>query len=109
MGNGRLEVVPQVPPQEMGQTILGTNILVGTGSIDVSAYANGKTYQTTVTMHVSADLTIGHTLPANATPVSVTLNGAPAAYTVRMTNRGKEVLVDTGASSGTQTLVVTTG
>jgi hypothetical protein len=108
LGNGRLEVVPQVPPQEMGQTISGRNILVGNGSIDVSAFASGNTYRTQVTMNVSAHLTIGHTLPANANPASVTLNGAPVPYTVRVTNRGKEVLVDAGTSAGTQTLVVTT-
>lgn len=109
LGNGNLEVVPQVPPQEQGQTISGTNILLGSGSIDVSASAGGGTYKTTVTMHVSAHLTIGHTLPAGATPISVTLNGTPVTPTIRDTNRGREVLVDAGTqSSGTQTLVVTT-
>jgi hypothetical protein len=97
-----------VPPQEMGQTISGKSILVGNGSIDVSAYANASTYRTEVTMNVSAHLTIGHTIPANATPTSVTLNGAPAPYMVRMTNRGKEILVDAGTSGGTQTVVITT-
>jgi len=113
LGNGNLEVVPQVPPQEQGQTISGSNILLGSGSnagsIDVGAYAGGHTYRTTVTLRLPAHLTIGHTIPLGATPASVTLDGAPALYTIRDTNRGREVLVDAGSSEGPRTLVVTTG
>ena len=113
LGNGNLEVTPQVPPQEQGQTISGRNISLGSGSnagsIDVSAFADGSTYRTAVTMGVTAHLTIGHTLPFGAKPSSVTLNGAPVRYTIRDTNRGREVLVDAGTSGGTQTLVITTG
>jgi hypothetical protein len=105
LGNGSLEVTPQVPPSE--PRIAGTNIRLGHGYIDVSASASHGTYTTLVMPHLSADLTIGHTLPAGAKVKSVKLNGADANYTVRDTNRGREVLVKAGGS-GKQTLVVTT-
>ena len=105
LGNGALEVTPQVPPGE--PRIAGTNIRLGHGSIDVSASAAHGTYTTTVTPHLRVKLTIGHTLPAGASVKSVKLDGSGADYTVRDTNRGREVLVKARAS-GRQTLVVTT-
>jgi hypothetical protein len=106
LGNGSLEVAPQVPPNE--PRISGSNIRLGRGSIDVSARASHGTYTTTVTRHLSTKLTIGHTLPAGAHVKSATLNGRKAHYTVRDTNRGREVLVKAG-HGGRQTLVVTAG
>jgi hypothetical protein len=54
------------------------------------------------------ELLIGHTVPRDAGILSVTLNGAPIEdYQIRETNRGKEILVE-AATSGEQTLVVTT-
>jgi hypothetical protein len=105
LGNGSLEVTPQVPPGE--PRIAGTNIRLGHGYIDVSASSSHGTYTTTVTPHLSADLTIGHTLPAGAKVKSVKLNGSDADYTVRDTNRGREVLVKASTGSA-EKLVVTT-
>jgi hypothetical protein len=104
LGNGKLEVTPQVPPGSPG--IGGKNIRLGSGSIDVSASAAKGTYTTVVSPHLSADLTIGHTLPAGATVGSVKLNGSDATYTVRDTNRGREVLVH-ASGTGQQKLVIT--
>jgi hypothetical protein len=103
LGNGSLEVTPQVPPGEPG--IAGRNIRLGHGSIDVSASAAHGQYTTTVTPHLHVRLTIGHTLPAGASVKSVRLNGSKADYTVRDTNRGREVLVK-ATGSGEQKLVV---
>ena len=50
---------------------------------------------------------IGHTLPRGATVAAVTLDGTPAAFTARTTNRGVEVTVPT--TPGAHTLVVTAG
>ncbi|HEY7632999.1 MAG TPA: hypothetical protein VH817_20000 [Thermoleophilaceae bacterium] len=106
LGNGKLEVTPQVPPGE--PRIAGSNIRLGHGSIDVSASAAHGTYTTTVSPHLQVQLTIGQTLPAGADVRSVKLNGHTAHYTVRDTNRGREVLVKAG-DSGKQTLVVASG
>jgi hypothetical protein len=106
LGNGKLEVTPQVPPGE--PRIAGSNIRLGHGSIDVSASVSHGTYTTTVSPHLQVQLTIGQTLPAGADVRSVKLNGHTAHYTVRDTNRGREVLVKAG-DSGKQTLVVASG
>jgi hypothetical protein len=106
LGNGSLEVTPQVPPGE--PRIAGSNIRLGRGYIDVTASAAHDTYTTTVTPHLQVSLTIGHTLPSGASVKSVKLNGRSANYTVRDTNRGREVLV-AAPDSGTQKLVVTAG
>src|SRR4029453_18170809 len=106
LGRGDLEVVPQVPDGQ--QRAAGSNIRLGTGSVDVAAERSASTLTTTVTRHLSADLLIGHVLPQGAQVSSVTLNGmATTAYEVRSTARGEEVVVDTGTVTGTSTLMVT--
>jgi hypothetical protein len=105
LGFGRLEVVPQVP---QGQTrVAGSNILVGNGAVDVTATHTGNVFTATVQAKVKADLTVGQTVPDGASVSSVTLNGQQVHFTVRDTNRGQEVLVDTHGG-GSQNLVVTT-
>jgi len=105
MGRSRLEVTPQVPPGSPG--IAGSDIRVGGGSVDVSASAGAGAYRTTVTAHVTAALTIGHTLPLGTSIRGVRLNGTPVDYRQRVTNRGREVLV-TASGGGSQELVVST-
>jgi hypothetical protein len=116
MGRAQLEVVPQVPPDLPG--VSGKKILLGEagGSVAVSAEAGENTYTTRVEpdqilQPALQELTIGHTVPRRAEVTSVELNGAPVEnYETRVTNRGKEVLVDaTGGPAGEQTLVVETG
>ena len=104
---GRLSVVPQVPDGQT--TVAGSNVLVGDGSVDVRAERSSSALTTTVTRRLSVDLLIGHVLPPGATVTGVTLDGAPAAYDVRSTARGREVVVDAGVGSGTSTLVVHLG
>jgi len=108
LGNGRLEVVPQLPPDSPG--VSGENIRLGDGSLGASASSEDDIYQTTVNPALSLGaLIIGHTLPAEAEVSSVTLNGRSASYEIRDTNRGKEVLVDAAPVTGEQTLVVASG
>ena len=76
-------------------SVSGTNIRVGTGSVDVAATHHGSSYATTVTASLSCTLHVGATVPAGATIHQVTLNGSPAHYTIRDTNAGREVLVST--------------
>lgn len=107
LGNGRLEVTPQLPPDSSPMS--GSNILMGDGSIDVFASAEKSVYETTVTSRVSADLILGHTLPSGEEPSAVILDGEPVSYDVRQTNRGQEILVDAGVVTGQHSLAITTG
>jgi hypothetical protein len=107
LGNGLLELVPQVP---QGQTsVRGWDIRLGRGSVAVSALRTGHSFTTTivVTRAVHAhQIRIGHTLPDGARPASVLLDGrAVGDYTVRQTNRGTEVTVPTSAGRHTLTVV----
>jgi hypothetical protein len=96
MGRGSVDVVPQVPDGQ--SNVAGNNIRLGSGSIDVAASRTSTALTTTVTRHLSAALTIGAVVPTGKTVTSVTLNGAPVAYTLVTTSRGKEVRV---AATGT--------
>ncbi len=93
LGNGLLEVLPDVPSGQ--SSVSGTNIRVGTGSVDVAATHHGSSYTTTVTASQACTLHVGATLPTGAQIHLVTLNGSPAHYTVRDTNAGRQVLVST--------------
>ena len=105
LGNGLLEVLPSVPPGQ--STVSGSDIRVGTGSIDVSATHSGNTWTTTVKSSVTCTLHVGATLPAGSTIQSVTLNGASVAYTVRNTNSGRQIFVSTSCGSTAQVKVIT--
>jgi hypothetical protein len=97
LGNGRLAVVPQLPPGQ--RRIAGTDIRLGTGSVDVSASTSGGTIRVEVTARVAARLSLGAVLPSGATVAGVRLDGHPVAYRTAVTARGTGVVVD--ASAGT--------
>jgi hypothetical protein len=106
LGRRRLEVMPQVP--EAQTRLSGRNIRLGRGAADVRASRRGSVYRTSVFPRVRlARLLIGHTLPRDATVQRVRLDGGPAAYRTRLTNRGLELWVRAPAS-GRHQLVVTT-
>ncbi len=87
--------------------VAGSNIRLGSGSVDVTAKRGASTLTTRVTRRLATNLLIGHVLPDDAEVSSVTLNGAPAEYQVRSTARGRDVVVDAGVGTGTSRLVVT--
>jgi hypothetical protein len=94
LGRRFLEVVPQVPPLPETR-VQGANIRLGGGSADVEATRDGNRY-TTITDSRKTRVQvfrIGHTLPRGSTVASALLDGAPAAYRTRETNRGLEVWV----------------
>jgi len=107
LGNGLLEVLPDVPPGQ--SSVSGTNIRVGTGSVDVAATHHGSSYATTVTAGLSCTLHVGATVPAGAQVHNVTLNGSPAQYAVRDTNAGRELLVSTPCRGQTWQVHVVAG
>ena len=84
-----------------------TAIRIGAGTIDVTATHSGNTWTTMMTSRLVCSLHVGATLPSGSTIHSVTLNGAPVAYTVRDTNSGRQVLVSTACGSTDQVQVVT--
>jgi hypothetical protein len=60
---------------------------------------------TEVTLPAGCRLEIGHTLKADASIESVTLNGKAADYEVRSTHRGSEVVAQV-STAGTYRLVI---
>jgi hypothetical protein len=105
MGRRRLEVTPQVPPGQ--SSVAGSNIRLGGGALGVAASRAGTTYTTVVTAGVALSrLVIGHTLPRGSSVKSVRLDGQPVGYQVRLTNRGREVIVR-APNAGHHELVVT--
>jgi hypothetical protein len=100
LGNGRLSVIPQVPPGQ--RDINGRSIRLGNGSVDVSASAGDRRLRTSVrTDHLRADLTIGAVLPAGKRVSDVTLNGRKVSFDIVRTARGDEVQVRAGDRSNT--------
>jgi hypothetical protein len=92
LNDGQVQVVPQVPPGQ--PSVEGTNIRLGSGSVDVLASRAGPSFSTTVdaTHTPGSALVVGHTLPRGAHPTSVVLDGRPLKhYDARLTNRGLEV------------------
>ncbi|HEY2006109.1 MAG TPA: hypothetical protein VGG87_06640, partial [Solirubrobacteraceae bacterium] len=91
---GQLQIVPQVPPGQ--PSVAGSNIRLGSGSVDVFAGHTGRQFTTRVMTHRlhPRTLVIGHTLPAASHVRSVRLDGHRVhRYTARHTNRGLEVTV----------------
>jgi hypothetical protein len=106
LGNSALDVVPQVPSGQT--TIAGSNILLGNGSVDVTANHTGSQYVTTVRTHGAVgakQLMVGATLPSGAHPNAVYLDGHRVTnYQLVQTNRGAEVTVATGTGQHTVTV-----
>ena len=107
LGDGALQVVPQVPDYE--PSVAGSNIRLGNGSLDVFASRAGNHYTTRLMVHGLrlSSLQIGQTLPRGTTPATVLLDGQPAHnVAARLTNRGVEVTVPV-QGSGPHTLTMT--
>ena len=111
LGEGKLEIVPQVPDGQ--PRVQGSDIRLGDGTADVLASHSGQEYTTKVSVkrvRTLEALRIGQTLPHGTTVARVRLDGkAPKRLKVRETNRGVEVTVAVPGASGRHTLVVTAG
>ena len=107
LGEGLLEVVPQVP---QGQpSVAGSNIRLGRGSADVFASRSQNVYTTKLQVQGVRlrTLWIGHTLPAGSTPRDIRLDGDRVRHArVTQTNRGVEVTVPVHGY-GPHTLTIT--
>jgi hypothetical protein len=100
-----LIVVPRLPSSLPCLSI--QELRIGNQIVAVAARRSDKRYLTEVTLPAGYSLEIGHTLPANASIGSVTLNGKAAGYEVRSTHRGSEVVAQ-GFTAGTYRLVIQT-
>jgi hypothetical protein len=106
LGRRRLEVVPQVPPDQ--PRVAGSNIRLGSGALGVAASRAGRAYRTKVRIRVALSrFVIGHTLPRGARVKRVRLDGHRAEYRTRLTNRGLEVLVRAPTTGRHELLVKT--
>jgi hypothetical protein len=103
LGNGRLSVVPLVPPGQ--REIAGSDILVGAGHLNVRATHDRNVLSVTVNAAVHCRLSLGVVLPAGAKVASVTLDGHPTGAERVRTARGDELVVN-ARSTGQHTLVV---
>jgi hypothetical protein len=106
LNHGELDVIPQVPPGQ--PSVEGSNIRLGSGSLDVFASRSGSTYTTKIDASSVPvrRVRIGYTLPRGSRPSSVTLDGDRVhSYDSRSTNRGLEVTVVT--RPGEHTLKIT--
>jgi hypothetical protein len=104
LGNGLLEVLPDVPS---GQSVVsGSAIRIGTGAINVDATHTGNVWTSTVTSRLTCTLHIGATLPSGSTIHSVTLNGVSTTYKVRDSNSGRQVFVTTSCGSTARVKVI---
>jgi hypothetical protein len=100
LNESELQVVPQVPSGQ--PSVEGSSIRLGRGSVDVFASRSGDRYTTKVDASDAPahELLIGHTLPRDAHPQSVTLDGRTLKhYDSRVTNRGLEVVVSAKAGA----------
>ena len=100
-----LIVVPQLPSSLPRLSI--QELRIGDQILAVAAQRSDKLYVTEVKLPAGYRLEIGHTLPANTSIESVTLNGKAADYQVRSTHRGSEVVAH-GFTAGTYRLVIQT-
>jgi len=94
--NGEVTVIPELPTAWPALSI--DHLRVGNDTMAVAATHDGNRYTTSVTSPSGLRIRIGYALPTNSTVTAVTLNGSPAAYEVRGTHRGREVIV--AANSG---------
>ncbi len=102
---GEISIVPELPSTWPNLSI--NNVRVGKGTISVLTSHTGNQYTTTATVPMGLRVHIGYALPAGSTIESVQLNGAPAAYRIQDTHRGREVIVTTNSGQPLQVVVST--
>ena len=66
-----------------------------------------RAFRTSVNLRLNTSLVIGHVLPRGPQVASVSLDGRPAAHTLRQSARGTEVIVQAGSRRGQATLTIT--
>ena len=103
---GQLTVVPDIPESWPGLSV--QDLQVGAGTVAAFARRDDNEYTTNVSSSERLDLTIGHTLPADAEVRSVTLDGQPVEdYEEVKTTRGLEIRVESDTAQPHNLVVIT--
>jgi hypothetical protein len=104
LGRGKVLLVPQVPAGQ--QRVAGKDIVLGKGSVDVSASHAGNVWRTDVrSAGLHASVVAGAVLPAGAHVAKVTVNGHAVSFKAVPTSRGLEIRVPV---RGKASVVITT-
>ncbi len=109
IGQGALEVIPQVPSGQ--PSVAGSNIRLGGGALNEFASHVGSRYTTRVLLTGLRlkSVRVGSTLPAGTVSYRVTLDGRRVRHpSAVQTNRGLEVTAPV-RGSGPHTVVITAG
>jgi glycogen debranching enzyme len=100
---GEISIVPELP--STWPTLSINAVRVGNSTVDVSTTQSANHYTTSATVPRGLLVHIGYALPAHSDIVAVTLNGSPASYQVKDTNRGREVIVTTNSGHPLQVAI----
>jgi hypothetical protein len=81
-------------------------VRIGNGTVSASTSHAGNQYTTTATVSRDLRVHIGYALPAYSNIATVTLNGNPAAYQLKDTHRGREIIVTTNSGQTLQLVII---
>ena len=101
---GEISIIPELPSTWPNLSI--DDVRIGNGTVSASTSHMGNLYSTTATVPRGLLVHIGYALPAQSQIESVQLNGAPAAYEIRNTHRGREVIVTTNSGQTLQVVII---
>ena len=101
---GEISIIPELPSTWPNLSI--DDVRIGNGTASASTSRMGNLYSTTATVPRGLLVHIGYELPAQSQIESVQLNGAPAAYEIRTTHRGREVIVTTNSGQTLHVVII---
>ena len=101
---GEVSVIPSLPPT--WPTLSAQNLRISHASLSASATHNWNRYTTVVSAPFGFRIHIGYALPAKSILAEVTLNGRPASYEIRDTDRGREVIVTSNSGQPLQLILI---
>jgi hypothetical protein len=101
---GEISIIPELPSTRPNLSI--DNVRIGNGTVSASTSHAGNQYTTTATVSRGLRVHIGYALPAYSNIATVTLNGNPAAYQLKDTHRGREIIVTTNSGQTLQLVII---
>jgi hypothetical protein len=101
---GEISIIPELPSTRPNLSI--DNVRIGNGTVSASTSHAGNQYTTTATVSRDLRVHIGYALPAYSNIATVTLKGNPAAYQLKDTHRGREIIVTTNSGQTLQLVII---